>query len=532
MDGSLDSSRDQEKQPTPPGGSEAKDSSWPKPATESRGHPPMATAKPESSNKDPAQELEQVDFPQAVLDEVPSIVRSCQLAPDRELTRALAIDPFDAHILDDGINLRWNKNTYRVSVSVPDFSDLIDLHSALDVEARRRVVSYHNGDQMVPIFPNQVRKHLCLHAHRPCPTLTITTTLNRADLEIIDVDVRETRVQDPKTLSYRRSDRILENRKHPLHKMLREAHFLAKNLACKRKNTEVRSVDSHGMVKEFMILTNQAVASWFIANNRRAVFRHLAHSGAAQAGRPRYRYVPYNCPDPISGFEPYARLTSPLQRYPDFLNLRIAKSIIHDQEPPFSGREIREFISHANERLMVLSRTLRAVEVRREILVLLDQPEKADWSHVGRSRFSRVLQFVLTHNSIPLGLQQEIVRRVEKDRLGTRDLIEVLFSTPDTECWRQIRRTITEYFSENHTRVPQDIAGHLKDTQTRAMSYTYSRTQTEDAWVRTVRFSIDDQVFTQKFSGNYKFEPHQKAFKAILEWYFLRFNTVRIARTG
>jgi len=233
----------------------------------------------------------------------------------RDLTRhvTLTIDPEDAKDFDDALSLYRDKRTGRrvVLVHIADVSAQIAPDSPLDVEARKRGCSVYLASDVVPMLPHEQSKNvLSLVEGQDRLAKTVTMEFDDAG-NMVKHAICHSIVNVDRRMSYVEVQEVLEaldaeepaaasaaNRlPQDIVELLADLDELAGQL--RRRRTEVGSVDldvpdyhvsigedgrvvgvsqivrdrSHGLVEEFMLSANRAVATFMNAKKLPALYR-------------------------------------------------------------------------------------------------------------------------------------------------------------------------------------------------------------------------------------------------------------------
>lgn len=278
-------------------------------------------------------------------DQPNSLLPELRAEERRDLTHltALAIDdegsrdPDDALSLADGV--LW--------VHIADVGALIPPDSPADLEARARAANLYLPEGTISMLPPGATEHLALGLNDISPALSFGLKLDKdgavIDLEITPSWVRVTR------LSYEAAEAQLD-----IHPMLRALYPLTQQAAARRwqngaieidlPEAKVRVVEgeviirplpslrSRDLVREAMLMTGQATATWAVANGLPLPFtaqppadiNDRVAATPAQAFALR-RLMPRSqaqiTPGPHSGLglPLYVQATSPLRRYLDLV---------------------------------------------------------------------------------------------------------------------------------------------------------------------------------------------------------------------
>ena len=249
-----------------------------------------------------------IEFPEEVIEELKSIPTEV-LASDLEGRRDLrdkeifTIDGDDTKDIDDAISLeRLSNGNYLLGVHIADVSYYVKENSALDKEARSRGTSVYLADRVVPMLPHQLSNGIC-SLNPDVDRLAISCVMELdPKSNLVDYEVFPSVIRSRKQMTYNCVNSILEagvvpSGYEPFVKTLKEMYELAKIV----RNRKIRQgyidfdvdevkilVDSDGnvldikkrergvgekLIEDFMILANEAVATYIYNCNLPGVYR-------------------------------------------------------------------------------------------------------------------------------------------------------------------------------------------------------------------------------------------------------------------
>ncbi|MBQ0011173.1 MAG: ribonuclease R [Clostridiales bacterium] len=252
-------------------------------------------------------------FPVAVLEEAEKLplnpsdaqIEDCLLHGRKDLRHltTITIDGEEAKDLDDAISIeKLDKGYYRLWVHIADVSEYVTEGSALDMEASTRGTSVYLVDRVIPMLPPRLSNSLCsLNPHVPRLTMTCEMKIDPSG-EIVDSQVYESLIESDARTSYNEINGILFEEKEiedyrPLYPMFRQMLELKRILKDKRKKrgtidfvfpethvdlddeghpTDVHAYpinEIHGVIEEFMIAANEAIAERFAKMQYPFVYR-------------------------------------------------------------------------------------------------------------------------------------------------------------------------------------------------------------------------------------------------------------------
>ena len=128
-------------------------------------------------------------------------------------TRAFTIDPEDAVNLDDAISLTKEENTcYKLAVHIVNTTNHIKIDDEVDKKAAARSVSVYGIKRVINMLPQKTRSKLSLKPHQTCEVMTVLGEVNmsKEEINITQVDVKETKIRSCAKLSYRSAQDIMD----------------------------------------------------------------------------------------------------------------------------------------------------------------------------------------------------------------------------------------------------------------------------------------------------------------------------------
>ena len=230
------------------------------------------------------------EFPKDVLDQAERIseqIGARQLEGREDLRKEfiVTIDPDDARDFDDAIHVEKTKNGWQLGVHIADVAAYVESGSALDREARRRGNSVYLPDRVIPMLPERLSNGVC-SLNPGVDRLTHSVFIN-FDKNGVAKSARfaHSVIRSAHRLTYKQAYAILTS---PPRDQLGERLHLAWELAAllRQKRFEHGSLDldfpevkvwvdkqghpvrlervendeSHQLIEEFMLATNEAVA--------------------------------------------------------------------------------------------------------------------------------------------------------------------------------------------------------------------------------------------------------------------------------
>ncbi len=349
-----------------------------------------------------------VRFPDSVLDEALEVA-SREDPVDRARRHdytgelVLTIDPRTAKDFDDAVSIRKSRKGYRLTVHIADASYYVPEGGAIDAEAARRGTSVYFPGGVVPMLPEALSARAAsLVPDEDRRVLSVEIDLDR-DGGIKNFRCREGVIRSAARLHYQQAQRMLNGNEGepPVRNAVREMGELARLLRARRyraggfdldlPETEVeldarglprrlmrrRTLESHRIIEEFMILANRAVGRFLAEKGAPHLFR--VHGEPDPASLARFaeialtlvpgartrdletipalrRFLGQLSGDPIGrivqffflrtlkkavyspvdighfglGIDRYCHFTSPIRRYPDLFNHRIVRAVLRE----------------------------------------------------------------------------------------------------------------------------------------------------------------------------------------------------------
>ncbi len=240
------------------------------------------------------------EFPPEVIDQSREISDRFQedVIPEdrRDLTHlpTLTIDPIDARDFDDAISLSVNEvGHWELWVHIADVSAFVEEGTALDEEARERATSIYLPDRVIPMIPEVISNHVAsLQPDRNRWAISVLMEWT-PDGVLVHWEVHRSVIRNQLRLHYEQVDQFLKapdsfRGKIPdvMHEMLSQMDRLAMLLRKRRLEggaielslPEVKidldrggkvkgahleiQTESHQIIEEFMLATNETIAAW------------------------------------------------------------------------------------------------------------------------------------------------------------------------------------------------------------------------------------------------------------------------------
>jgi ribonuclease R len=225
-------------------------------------------------------------------------------------TTTLTIDPETAKDFDDALSYKKiDDDTYEVGVHIADVGHYIKPGSALDREAYKRATSTYLVDRCIPMLPERLSNGVCsLRPNEDKLAFSVIFTLKFSPknptieepikLEVIGKRFVKTIINSGKRYSYEQAQEVIENGHvtgserdkfdeavlglDVMAKFFRGGRFKKGAISFEKKEVKFKldadgvptgvyfkeSKDSNKLIEEFMLLANQAVATFIGHDNK------------------------------------------------------------------------------------------------------------------------------------------------------------------------------------------------------------------------------------------------------------------------
>jgi len=398
------------------------------------------------------------EFPSDVIrdsEEIPSQIVDEDLAGRTDLRGILTvtIDNDTAKDFDDAVAISRLDSGYKLWVSIADVSHYVKLGSALDNDALQRGTSVYLPDSVIPMLPERLSNHICSLVPDQ-DRLTKTAEMDFNDRGVmVGFRVYNSVIRSRARLTYTQVSQMLEKKGRvgkrdrelveslkimkELYEKIRERSIERGEIDFDLPEPELirdelgRTIDviksqrnvAHGIIEEFMIAANNAVAEYIYSSRNPSIYRvheppdfasikdlavalnklgYTLPLGRRLKARDIQQVVFESKDKPeqlavhtlilrslkraiystnIEGhfglaLDHYTHFTSPIRRYPDLVIHRIVNSLINGRRVPYDLESLEWIANHSSikERL--------ADEVEREATKL----ERVHMmkSHVGK----------------------------------------------------------------------------------------------------------------------------------------------------
>lgn len=210
---------------------------------------------------------------------------------DYRKTLTVTIDGETARDFDDAVSVVKKGKHYILGVHIADVSHYVKGESAIDKEAFERGTSVYFPEKVIPMLPDRLCNGLCsLKEGEDRLTLSCVMTIDK-DGKVIDAEITPSVIKSKKRMTYTAVQKVLDGDKSaikaykPFVKTLLLMRELADILQEKRRKNGSVDLDvkdsaitvnngeitveaakkdgAHGLIEEFMLAANCAVAEYF-----------------------------------------------------------------------------------------------------------------------------------------------------------------------------------------------------------------------------------------------------------------------------
>lgn len=352
----------------------------------------------------------------------------------------ITIDGDDARDFDDAISLTKDEKGYHLGVYIADVSHYVKPGSKIDQEAFKRGTSVYFPDHVLPMLPVELSNGICsLNPNEDRFTLAVEMDLNNTG-KVLNYEIHKGIMKSSYRMTYSKVTEILKGNKALINEykeivpMLTLMGELAKILITRRDNAGQLDFDipapeillnddgtvkdirrkprdlSDRVIEQFMVLTNEVVASHFSKMHAPFVYRvhetptlervqkfrefagslglRFNYNGSSPAPKDfqtllrlsdgqdykqalskvmlrsmqKARYETENLGHFGLALENYCHFTSPIRRYPDLVIHRIISEIIQGKMTDKKLKDYEEFVTHAAEQSSTTERTAEEAE--------------------------------------------------------------------------------------------------------------------------------------------------------------------------
>lgn len=405
----------------------------------------------------------------------------------RPQVQGFTIDDPTSRDLDDAIWIEPTDLGVVLSIHIADVAELVEMGSILDKVALARTVTRYFSKGNAPMLPRPLSEDkLSLLEGKARPTITVQVTLD-ANTQMVDVDIFESWLVSQKRFTY--AEAFHPESPTPFQKTLELAHQWASHLYRNRLIsgaigatqtaqgqwlTEEGSLiqgevhRSHILIQEFMILANLAVAQWLAAQDIPALYRnHTARTiapdretmyqtlwtlGSNAAIRQRLHswmnravYSPVLIGHFALNLPAYCHFTSPIRRMADLINHRIVKALLKQQDLPYTQSELEALGQHIaqvrHEHEKQTTEFFKAAH-QKAYQEQLQAPEEL--AHLSNKEFTRLLKYGVEYQGFEQ-FRNELVTRLDSERLALQDLYLLLFESKERELKQQVLQHLSRH---------------------------------------------------------------------------------------
>ncbi|MBT3864911.1 RNB domain-containing ribonuclease [Candidatus Peregrinibacteria bacterium] len=441
-------------------------------------------------------------FPDAVIQEAAQTELSDEIFEGRERVRGITIDSPATQDIDDAIWLeRVHGQGLKLQVSIADVAAMVPIGSAMDEEAIRRVQSYYYSfDEFVsPMLPTNISENLAsLHQGEKRPTITFEVWLSHRG-NVKGLKIKRTYIENEARYSfYGANCHIINQRPNQDLRMLTEMSRLAEHLFKQRakrgsvvdqdayKMTEfrsnIRTTPSYIMIQEFMILVNTEVAKLLRGMDAPNLYRNCNNAteaassaeiaqisdqlrGRAEASTgdedifiERATYGPVSEGHSLLALPEYSHVTSPIRRYPDLVVQRMLKTLVEQEESPYTQEDLARISGYINERTLAVieSRPGRKKNKRK-----FTQRERQEGrlKYLEKNSFKKAVAYACKHNLLKEDFKEEIIKRIREDQIGPIEAYYILIIAKNTDTgWRELKTLALEWVSQKQGRAKNTLS--------------------------------------------------------------------------
>jgi ribonuclease R len=219
--------------------------------------------------------------------QIDSVIRPKDLAGRRDFrgVPTLTIDPEDAKDFDDALSVvPLGPDLWEVGVHIADVSYYVRNKTGIDRDASSRATSVYMVHQVLPMLPEHLSNLVCsLRPNEDKLCYSVVFQIHR-DGQIQDTWVGRTCIRSQRRFTYREAQTILDQKQGEKHEELQALNTIAEALRKRRfeggaigfETEEIRftldeqgfplaatikeKIPTHGLIEEWMLLANQAVA--------------------------------------------------------------------------------------------------------------------------------------------------------------------------------------------------------------------------------------------------------------------------------
>lgn len=430
---------------------------------------------------------------------------------DRPFTfPSFTIDGTHSKDLDDAIGVEKDGNGFIIHVSIADVSDVVTKDSLVDQEAARRsFTEYYGETHNKPMIPRILSEdRLSLHEDRLRPTITTSIPINKSS-ETGEISITKTVLKSTKRFSYDEADNIINNGTEGFGQTLKDCKKIAEVLEERRRKRganvvfdlekgvatseegvvreipEEEEYFANMIIREFMILTNEQIASFVSKNEIPVLYRN--HNLQIQArgfyGTDQIGHYGLG----LSKDNPYLHFTSPIRRFPDLTVHRQISAFVRGEKLPYSKEELDELAVGINKRQKQIK---DGEELKRQTGYknAMNAINTDSFSNLNKADLRRSVRVALNNGGISDNLEKEILERLISNKLGVREMYMILLKGDE-----KIKSQLLSYIDQNGDNFKDLLmmARHLSNWS----SVTYLTSKTPEGFKTVAKVKIGDESF-------------------------------------
>jgi len=224
-----------------------------------------------------------------------------ELKKRKDLThlQTLTIDPKDAKDFDDALSISKDENNnFNLYVHISDVAHFVKPNTSIDNEAKTKANSTYFPGKCIPMLPKKLSNDLC--SLKPNQIRLTMTVIMKIDTKgnLLSYEIVRSFIKSKKRLAYEEAKNILTSKKNHKYKktllLMVEVFNLLKNKRFERGSIDIAIsenkiiVDSnenpikiitipyditHQLIEEFMLKTNEIVATHLSNLNKSLIYR-------------------------------------------------------------------------------------------------------------------------------------------------------------------------------------------------------------------------------------------------------------------
>ena len=308
----------------------------------------------------------------------------------RKRVQGFTIDGTTSKDLDDALWIETYGNVGLIQIHIADPTELIELDSVIENEARSKLFTRYLRVGNIPMIPAEFSEDKCsLMPLQERNTLTVEARVDQTGV-ILDYSIYESTLVSLNKFSYDQVEDILYEKKATgFYLQLKMAEVWKDILACKRQelgaigalqrkgfftDEEGKIIGDYSraqsIIAEFAILANTLVAQWVkeqylpviyrnhqpIARDTNSLRIHMNNLTISKEERAKYyhqlgkaKYSTNNQGHFALALPGYLHFTSPLRRFADFVNHRMIKACLRQEPVPYDIKTLEHIASRINQ---------------------------------------------------------------------------------------------------------------------------------------------------------------------------------------